>query len=119
MRVYIYIYIIIHICIYDYICRCIYIYIYIHGYIVIVNFGFKGVTLQVYFKGRHVLSEYMNLWSWGLVRQALRLPSPKHLRETIRREFLGRVLTFCSLPGHQNSPKALYSMVFGPKSLNI
>ena len=22
-------------------------------------------------------------------------------------------------PGHQNSPKALYSMVFGPKSLNI
>ena len=22
-------------------------------------------------------------------------------------------------PGHQNSPKALYSIVFGPKSLNI
>ena len=22
-------------------------------------------------------------------------------------------------PGHQNSPKALYSMVFGPKSLNV
>ena len=22
-------------------------------------------------------------------------------------------------PGHQNCPKAIYSMVFGPKSLNI
>ena len=33
-----------------------------------------------------------------------------------------RVTAYNSLPeisGHQNSPKALYSMVFGPESLNI
>ena len=28
-------------------------------------------------------------------------------------------VAFAACPGHQNSPKALYSMVFGPKSLNI
>ena len=33
--------------------------------------------------------------------------------------FFSVAVVFSISPGHQNSPKALYSMVFGPKRLNI
>ena len=45
--------------------------------------------------------------------------SPEKNSYRLRRSLVIKNRTMVSSPGHQDSPKALYSMVFGPKSLNI
>ena len=58
----------------------------------------------------------------GSLRVPLWVPAKVSFRVALRvlqGLYVGALRLRVPFPGHQNSPKALYSMVFGPKSLNI